>query len=146
MTAELSRPEVKEAERDRSLVVALRVFGMIDMLAFIAVLMPRAWIVFTHETAGLGEFPDVPVASYLARSASALYGFYGVVLWYIATDVRHYWRLITFFARLAIVLGGVLLTIDLIEQMPLWWTLVEGPMFATAGFVTLRVQRYCDGS
>jgi len=128
------------------LVFVLRVFAVVDMLAFIAVVMPRAWIVFTHDAAGLGDFPEAPVASYLARSASALYGCYGVVLWYIAGDVQRYWALISFFARLAIGLGSVLLAIDVMEQMPIYWTLVEGPMFATAGLVTLLVQRHCGRS
>ena len=72
MTSERSRLERKQTQRDRLLVFVLRVFAVVDMLAFIAVVMPRAWIVFTHDAAGLGDFPEAPVASYLARSASAL--------------------------------------------------------------------------
>lgn len=47
----------KKPTRDRSLVITLRALGAFDMLAFVAVLMPRAWIAFTHESIGLGDFP-----------------------------------------------------------------------------------------
>ena len=126
--------------RDRCLAITLRALGTIDMLAFVAVVMPRAWIACTHEYAGLGDFPEAPVASYLARSASALYGFYGILLWYLAGDVARYRRLISFFARLAVALGAILLVIDCSERMPLWWTAVEGPSFAAAGILIMVVQ------
>ena len=135
--------ETEAARRDRFLVITLRALGTLDMLAFAAVVMPRAWIACTHEYAGLGDFPDAPIASYLARSASALYGFYGILLWYLARDVVLHRQLIVFFARMAVALGAILLTIDLVEGMPLWWTLIEGPAFALAGLSIMLVQRCC---
>ncbi len=129
--------------RDRSLVITLRVLGTLEMLAFVAVVLPRVWIAGTHEYVGLGEFPDARIASYLARSASALYGFYGILLWYLARDVVRHRELIAFIARMAIALGVMLLAIDCLEGMPLWWTLIEGPAFAAAGLAILLVQRRC---
>jgi len=61
----------------RPLRVALRVLGVTDTLAFIAVVMPTTWIQWGHQWSGLGEFPDAPIAGYLARSASALYALHG---------------------------------------------------------------------
>lgn len=139
----MSRPATEKSAHQFPLVLTLRVLGTIDMLAFVAVVMPRTWIAATHEWAGLGEFPDAVVASYLARSASLLYGFYGVLLWYLAGDVERYWNLITFIARVAMVLGVMLFIIDWIEDMPTWWRVVEGPAFAAAGVLMLAAQRSC---
>lgn len=123
-----------------SLIVALRVFGVIDMLAFIAVVMPTAWIQVGHRWSGLDEFPDAPVASYLARSASALYALHGLLLVYMSYDVSRYWPLIRFLARFAVAHGFVMLCIDLAVGMPTWWTAFEGPAFSGTGLIVLLAQ------
>lgn len=125
----------------RSLPLILRAFGAMDMLAFIAVAMPTAWIENGHQWVGLGAFPDAPVAGYLARSASMMYGLHGVFLFLLATDTVRYGKLIRWVAGITVLHGGVMFAIDLFEQMPLWWTLVEGPAFSLTGIVVLAAQR-----
>jgi len=114
--------------------------GIIDMLAFVAVVMPSTWIQLGHELAGLGEFPAAPIAGYLARSASALYGLHGMIVFYISFRVARYWGLIRFMATLALFHGLVMLAIDLAEGMPIWWTILEGPAFTSTGAGVLLAQ------
>jgi len=116
-----------------------------DMVAFIAVAMPIAWIETVHQWAGMGSFPDAPVAGYLARSASLMYGLHGMVLFLLATDTVRYRKLIRWIAGMTVLHGGFMLTIDLVEQMPLWWTIVEGPAFSLTGIVILVAQRFAGG-
>ena len=120
--------------------VALRVLGVTDMLAFIAVVMPTAWIQSGHQWSGLGEFPDAPIAGYLARSASALYALHGLMIIYISCDVRRYWPLIRFMASIAVAHGVVMYGIDVAVGMPAWWTMFEGPAFTATGLMVLLAQ------
>ena len=129
----------------RSLVVILRAFGVMDMLAFIAVVMPTAWIETGHQWSGLGAFPDAPIAGYLARSASLMYGLHGGLLFLLATDTARYERLIRWIAAATVFHGGIMLAIDVAQQMPLWWTLVEGPAFSITGATILVAQRFAVG-
>ncbi|MEO8495544.1 MAG: hypothetical protein ABI614_10780 [Planctomycetota bacterium] len=123
--------------------VALRILGVTDMLAFIAVTMPTAWIQWGHQWSGLGEFPDEPIAGYLARSASVLYALHGLMMVYMSCDVRRYWPLIRFLACLAVAHGFVMLGIDLAVGMPAWWTAFEGPAFSATGAIVLLAQYWC---
>ena len=125
----------------RPLVMILRAFGVMDMLAFIAVVMPAAWIENGHLWAGLGAFPEEPVAGYLARSASMMYGLHGVVLFLLSTDTQRYEKLIRWIAGVTVIHGGVMFAIDVVEQMPFWWTSVEGPAFSLTGIMILVAQR-----
>ena len=101
-----------------------------------------AWIETGHQWAGLGSFPDAPVAGYLARSASLMYGLHGLLLFLLATDTVLYRKLIRWIAGMTVLHGGFMLTIDVVEHMPLWWTIVEGPAFSLTGIVILVAQRY----
>jgi hypothetical protein len=125
--------------------VVLRTFGVMDMVAFIAVVMPTAWMQTGHQWAGLGDFPDAPVAAYLARSGSLMYGLHGLFLFLLATDTVRYEKLIRWVAGVTVLHGAGMLTIDLVEQMPLWWTMVEGPAFSLTGIVVLATQRFVIG-
>jgi len=125
-----------------ALQVVLRTFGVMDMLAFIAVVMPHAWMATGHQWAGLSSFPDAPLVGYLARSASLMYGLHGLFLFLLATDTVRYHKLIRWVAGVTVIHGAFMLTIDVVEQMPLWWTVVEGPAFSFTGIVILVAQRY----
>lgn len=122
--------------------VVLRTFAVMDMLAFMAVVMPTAWMQTGHQWAGLGEFPAAPVAAYLARSASLMYGLHGVFLFLLSMDTVRYEKLIRWIAAVTVFHGGIMLTIDVVENMPLWWTLLEGPAFSLTGVVVLIAQRF----
>lgn len=60
--------------------VLLRLAGAIEILAFIAVVMPRSWMEISHEWLGLGQMPDGPVLMFLIRQASYTYGMHGISL------------------------------------------------------------------
>jgi hypothetical protein len=125
---------------DLPLIITLRLLGAMDMLAFIAVAMPTAWIRLGHQWCGLGDYPDAPIVGYLARSASALYALHGLIIVFMSFDVRRYWSLIRFLASITVAHGLVMYGIDLAVGMPVWWTIVEGPAFAATGLIVLFAQ------
>ncbi len=124
-----------------ALVVVLRLFGTLDLLAILAVLMPDEWMARGHQWLGLGELPRAPIVGYLTRSASALYALHGATILFISTDTVRYARLITFLAIVALIHGAIMLGIDLAAGMPVWWTLLEGPAIVATGTVVLALQR-----
>ncbi len=130
-----------ESQNQRALAIVLRVFGGLDALAILAVLMPTEWMGKAHACLGLGPLPREPIVGYLTRSASALYALHGAMILFISFDTRRYDRLITFLAAAALVHGTVMLGIDLAVGMPLLWTLGEGPAFAATGAIVLVIQR-----
>ena len=117
------------------LVFLLRLGGLVTVLAFPAIFLPVDWMASTHEWLGLGEFPRRPVVEYLARSIAALYGFHGVLLLIVASDVVRYRNLVWFVAILNFVFGLMMILIDLKTGMPLMWTLLEGPPIMAFGVV-----------
>jgi hypothetical protein len=131
--------DVAERRSHRRLATVLRIIGVLDLFALAVTVLPRTFIAGTHEWFGLGEFPAQPVVGYLSRSASLLYALHGALLIFLASDVVRYLPVIRFAGRLLIGCGLALLGIDLVEQMPVWWTLVEGPVIATVGVVIIRL-------
>ena len=125
----------------RLLVLALRLFGMVDFLAILAVAMPRQWMEVLHTLAGLGDMPQGPLVGYLARSASALYALHGGMIIFISFDVKRYWPLITFLGVVTMVQGCVILAVDIAVGMSLPWTIIEAPCFIAAGAMVLVTQR-----
>lgn len=119
------------------LVWFLRILGMLDLAALAVCAFPLEWIDIVHRWAGLGAFPESPIASYLARSASAMYALHALTILYLSGDVERYLGLIRFLGWLAIGHGVLLLGIDFVVGMPAWWMWVEGPTFAATGLVVL---------
>lgn len=70
---------------------------------------------------------------YLARTTSLLYAFHGAVLLLLSNDIERYRPLIRFWGALTALLGVLLLTIDLLESVPVWWTAFEGPVLLLMG-------------
>lgn len=112
---------------------SLRLFGSIDLLALIAVVMPVSWMQMAHALCGLGQFPEGPLPVYLARSTSLLYAFHGAMLWYLSSDVLRHQMVIRFLGKITVLFGMVLLLVDSSTGMPRWWMLAEGPTFAVTG-------------
>jgi len=123
------------------LAVALRLLGLLDLCAFAAVVAPRAVIAASHEWLGLGAFPQEPIAGYLARCTSIWCGMYGLLLWFVASDVVRYSRLILLMGSAMIVQGIALVAIDLTEGLPSWWTATEGPCCSILGAILLALRR-----
>src|SRR6476659_5889181 len=76
--------------RERLLVWLLRLAGAVEILAFIAVIMPRSWMEIANGWIGLGAMPDAPLLMFMIRQASYTYGVHGLSLWLIATDVKRF--------------------------------------------------------
>jgi hypothetical protein len=121
--------------------VFLRINAATLLPALLAVVMPVEWMQVVHSAIGLGDWPLGRLAVYLARSASLLYGALGALALYISFDVKRYLPLLGFSGWLSALLGGVLLALDLLLDMPLLWTLVEGPFVLVLGLILVVLVR-----
>lgn len=110
------------------------------MAAVVAVAAPTDWIAWCHRQIGLGPFPEVPIAGYLARSTSLWFASFGVLLAYIARDPQRHAGVITFVAVAMIVQGAAMIVIDWVTGMPAWWIMAEGPTCLLLGCLMLRWQ------
>jgi hypothetical protein len=117
------------------LVFLLRCGAVLTGSAFLAVFLPVDWMASTHRWLGLGEFPRTPIAGYLARSVAAFYGFHGVLLFVISTDVVRYRPLVWYVAAMNVVLGFMLLAIDIHAGLPAYWIAFEGPPVIVIGLL-----------
>lgn len=120
------------------LTIYLRFIGIFLCLAFVAVLLPTSWMAAIHEALGLGTFPESQLVEYLTRSASMLYGGWGIVYLYVSFKVERYFEFLKFLCWLVGTFALALLILDLTLAMPLWWTLSEGP-FILLHVVLLRL-------
>lgn len=124
-----------------SLRLLLRALGTLDLLAFAAVLMPEEWMAGTHAWLGMGDFPRAPVVDYLARSASLMYAQHGAVFLFLSGDVRRFRPLIRFMAYIAMGSGVIMLAIDLLARIPLFWTVIEGPGYVFLAILVILFER-----
>lgn len=129
---------------DQTLSWFLRVVGVLDLAALVAVFMPASWHDQFHASAGLGALPHLPVVLYLARSASALYAVYGALLLFLSRDVVRYLPVIRFLVRIALIHAAVLVGIDINAGLPTWWAIAEGAGYAgwalVAAWLAARVK------
>jgi len=126
---------------ERLLVWLLRFEAAVLLLAFPTMLLPVSWMAATHRWLGLGEFPATPLVDYLCRSIAALYGFHGVLVWIVSTDVRRYRALVSYLAIMGLLFGVAILAVDLHAGMPWHWALFEGPpIFASAIVIGLLLR------
>ena len=117
--------------------VVLRLAGTIEILAFIAVVMPRSWMEISHEWLGLGQMPHGPVLMFLIRQASYTYGMHGISLWVLAADVKRFRPLIILNGIAYLLAGPVFAVIDYTTGMPLWWTIEDAVGCGGLGAVLL---------
>ncbi len=101
-------------------------------------------MVTLNDQLGLAGFPDQPLSWYLARSLSLMYFAHGVIVLSLSTDVHRYWPLIRLLGYLNLTLGIVLIGIDIVTSMPVWWTVGEGPSVIFGGVALLVLVRLCD--
>lgn len=98
---------------ERTLAWLLRVVGAVCLLGVVGLLLPAETMADIHASAGLGEFPDEPIADYLARATSALCGLFGALMIFLSTDVRRYRGVIAFQAYGILILSGALVVASL---------------------------------
>jgi hypothetical protein len=127
-----------------AIVVILRVIGVSGLFAIPAIFLPFSWMDAIHNFMGLGELPDAPIVSYLARSLSAFYAIVSALTLFVSFDIWRYRSYLRLWAIIVILTGFVLLGIDLTAGMPLSWTLSEGPPTVAVGVVVLILQRRID--
>ena len=85
----------------------------------------------------MGRLPAEPVVGYLARSPSALYALLGGLLWLGSFDLRRNHLVLCYLGGVFISFGMILFVVDLVEGLPLFWRLGEGPLDAAFGIVIL---------
>lgn len=127
--------------RHRLLRFELRLMGGCELLALPAAFFPASTMAGIHVWLGLGAMPTDVLTLYLARTTSLLYAFHGAVLLLLSSDIERYRPLIRFWGVLTVLLGTLLLTIDLLESVPLWWTAFEGPILLLMGSQLVTLTR-----
>jgi hypothetical protein len=128
-------------DRERLLVWLLRLAGAVEILAFIAVVMPRSWMEIAHAWIGLGEMPHGPLLMFMIRQASYTYGVHGLSLWLIATDVDRFRPFIVFNAIAFLVAAPVFFLIDFTSGMPWWWAVSDPASCAVFGAALFFLSR-----
>lgn len=128
-------------DRHRFLVWLLRLAGSIEILAFIAVVMPRSWMETAHAWLGMGDMPGGPLIMFMIRQASYTYGMHGISLWVIASNVERFRLLVLLNGIAFLVAGPVFFLIDYTSGMPLWWTLGDTLSCAFFGAALLWLSR-----
>jgi len=126
---------------ERLLIIILRFLGVSALFAIPAIFFPYTWMNAIHRFMGLGEMPDSPIVSYLARSLSAFYATFGGMSLLISTNIRLYRQFVLFWGIAFCWLGTLLLGIDIFSGMPTSWTIGEGPLAIVIGLVILWLQR-----
>jgi len=115
--------------------VFLRIMGSVALLALVAVVMPYSWMNVTHQWLGMGRLPPEPIVGYLARSTSAFYAMLGGLLWLTSFDLHRHKLILCYLGIVMVIFGVALFVIDLLEGMPLYWCLTEGPINVVLGIV-----------
>lgn len=124
-----------------ALTVILRLAGLVTLTAFVAMVLPEAWMASAHRALGFGDWPRTPVFEYLARSIAALYGFHGGLLVLISGDPARHAAIVKYMAVMYVAFGLIVFAIDLDAGMPTWWTVVEGPPIALLGVLMAVLAR-----
>jgi hypothetical protein len=119
----------------------LRICAAVLLLAAPAIFLPFGTMKAINDALGLAPLPDTPLLNYLTRSISALYVYQGALNLILSFDIRRHRPLIVFVAWANVTLGVFLLVLDPLAGMPLYWTLLEGPVVLAAGAVMLWLLR-----
>lgn len=130
-----------EENRKQALRWLLRLIGLIEALAFLAVVMPRSWMEVSHAWLGLGQMPEGSVLMVLIRQASYTYGIHGISLWVIASDLKRFRPIVLLNGLSFLLAGPVFFIIDYTAGMPWWWLAVDGPSLALMGAAMLWLNR-----
>jgi hypothetical protein len=125
----------------RFLRLFLRVIGTAALLALVAVVMPYSWMNAVHEWLGMGTLPSEPIVGYLARSTSAFYALLGGLFWVASFDLHRHRMVLCYLGIVIVIFGTALFVVDLLEGMPFWWTIGEGPFNIVFGVVILALAR-----
>jgi hypothetical protein len=137
--------ESSDMNKQQMLKWLLRLAGIVEMLAFIAVVMPRSWMEVSHEWLGMGEMPGGPLIMFMIRQASYSYGMHGLSLWILSLDVNRFHPLVVFNGIAFLLAGPVFFVIDYSSGMPLWWTVEDSLGCGLFGAGILWLSRKTEG-
>ncbi|MCA9135232.1 MAG: hypothetical protein KDB00_00700 [Planctomycetales bacterium] len=126
------------------LVWFLRLVGIVSQLAFVAAVMPESWIVKITDELHLQPFPETPLAFYLARHLSLLYGFVGIGLIVVSYQINRFRDLVGHLAIGVVAFGLMQALIDFQSGLPVWWTAGESISTIIGGFIMLWLHRKCE--
>lgn len=115
----------------------LRLVGLVEMLAFVSVVMPASWMHEGHAQLGMPEMPPSPVFDAVMRQVSFTYALHGLALWFIAADVVRYRPLVILTGFGYLVTAPVFLAIDLSAGLPWFWWLGNGGSCLLIGIILL---------
>jgi hypothetical protein len=115
----------------------LRLVGIVELLAFVSVVMPRAWMDACHAALGPGELPPGPVFDAVMRQTSFTYGLHGVGLWFMAVDVARYRPLVWLTGVGYLLAGPAFIAIDLCDGLPWFWAAGNGGSCVLIGALVL---------
>jgi hypothetical protein len=93
-----------------------------EILAFIAVVMPRSWMEAGHTWLGMGRMPEGPLLMFMIRQASYTYGMHGVSLAVLATDLKRFRPLLLLNGISFTAAAVVFALIDYTSDMRWFWT------------------------
>ena len=126
----------------RTLVIILRVLSIITLFALVFVFAPFSWMNEIHRSLGLGELPNTPVVQYMARSLSAMYAFFAVLLLWVSFRIDSHLDFLQIGSLSGMVLGGILLFVDISAGLPMDWILGEGPLIIVVfGLILFLVRK-----
>lgn len=131
-------------KQERLFKLFLRILGTAALLALVAVVMPYSWMNATHQWLGMGQLPAEPIVGYLARSTSAFYALLGGLFWVASFDLCRHRMVLCYLGVVIVIFGAALFVIDLLEGMPLYWNLTEGPFNVVFGVVIFALARRLD--
>jgi len=131
---------------ERWLSGVLRILAVPVLLALPCALLPVAWMDATHRWLGLGALPVAPIVEYLARSASLLYGFHGLLMLLVASDVRRYLPVIWLMGGAGLAFGLTMLIVDHLAGLPVHWRWLEGTIIMIESGVILALTRRANHS
>ncbi len=130
---------------EKTLILLLRLDGIIMLAALFPSMMPLAWMKEIHRCLGMGELPDGPIIGYLTRSLSLMYAMHGAVLFFVSFDVRRFLPVVKFVAVLTILFGLWMTALDVVVGMPLFWIASEGPVLFVLYGVVLWLTGHVQG-
>lgn len=115
----------------------LRIVGSTALLAIVGMIMPYSWMDAVHQWLGWGELPSEPVVGYLARSTSALYAVIGGLLWVVSFDPIRHRSVVVYAGAVFLILAVALTVVDVVEGLPLYWTIGEAILNLGTGAIML---------
>ena len=121
--------------------ILVTIGGCILASAAVPIFFSPSLMATIHQGLGLGEFPQQPIAVYLAKSTALMYAMHGSVMLYVAVNFARYKHLVPLLGWLHVALGATLVYIDCVAPMPWWWLSSEGPPVMAFGLLFLWLYR-----